>query len=155
MNGKKIAACILTTTTWLAAGCSRSAGDTDLLGQFAAATCVPPSQHDSDGARLWRERVTTASGLTVEIRGIEDRTGRIAVDFGSGDSVPAVDPGDFFAPVEVRLDKLREQLLVKAEGASAMGGGDETWLFMYDLRKRALLKKTQIDSKGWKDCPSQ
>jgi hypothetical protein len=98
--------------------------------------------------------VATASGLTVEIRGSNDATSRIDVLFGPSDIVEAVNPGDFFAPTEVRLDKLREQLLVKAEGASAMGGGSEIWLFRYDLQKRELLKKIKIDgSRAPKACP--
>jgi hypothetical protein len=156
MNGKDTTACILTAAMWFSAGCSRASGDAELLGQFAAATCVPPSQRDSDSLHRWREEVTTASGLTVEIRGINDPTGRIDVNFGPSDSVVAVDPGDFFAPTEVRLDKLREQLLVKAEGASAMGGGSEIWLFRYDLQKRELLRKAKIDlARAPKACPPQ
>ena len=141
------------TLTLVAIGCSRLADDAGVLAQFTAATCVPPSQQDSDGRRLWRERLTTASGLTVEIRGIDDPTGKIAVYFEPSDRVVAVDPGDFFAPKEVRLDAVREHLLVKSEGASAMGGGSQTRLLRYDMRKRERLPDIKIgDPQALHNC---
>jgi hypothetical protein len=146
VNVKSITAYTVATLTLVGVSCSRLFEDDEkLLAQFTAATCVPPSLQDSDGRHLWRERLTTASGLSVEIRGIDDPTGRIAVYFGPSDRAVAVDPGDFFAPKEVRLDAVREHLLVKSEGASAMGGGSQTRLLRYDLRRRERLPEIKID----------
>ena len=82
--------------------------------------CVSLAARQRRQASLAR-KVTTASDLTVEIRGIDDPTGRIDVYFGPSDRVVAVDPGDVFAPKEVRLDAVREHLLVNDKNVRVDG----------------------------------
>lgn len=128
-----------------AIACGRVATRQELIDRFSDAACVPPSERDSDSLYLWRETIKTQSGLEVQIRGISDPTGRIDVQFADGQLLQAVNPGDFFAPTDVRVDATGDLLFVKAQGSSVRGGGPQTWLFEYDLRQRQLVEKLRVD----------
>ena len=128
----------------LTSGCGWISGDAKSLEQFASAECLPPSEQTSDGYRIWSETVSTASGVTVEIRGSSAPTGLVRIAYGPDDVVVAF-ARDFFAPTDVRFDQVSEQVLVRAEGSSYWGGGEQTLLLTYDLRKRQVLSEISVD----------
>ena len=101
-------------------------------------------------SRVWRETITTQSGSQVDVRGIDDPVGLVRVLFATGESI-VVDPFDYLAPTEVRVDGVNDLLFVKAHGGSVRGG-EQTWLFKCDLRRRELVQKLQVDASVLPDC---
>ena len=100
--------------------CARVARSGQVIDQFSQASCVRPSQRDSDGFPMWREAIRTQSGIQVQVRGIEQSGGLVHVMFATGESI-VVDPFDYLAPTENR--GRRRQRSAVCEGPRRLSAG--------------------------------
>jgi len=73
----------------------------------------------------------------VKIFGAQEVGGRISVRFESdGEEKVAANSGDYIYPSDVRYDRELNRLYVRTSGRPPAFGGDQTWLFEYDLQRR-------------------
>ena len=71
--------------------------------------------------------------------------GRIVVRYQpDGPEVVAADAGDYVYPSDVRINKARTILVVKATGLAG-GIRHETWLYQYDLEAQRQLSRSLVD----------
>jgi hypothetical protein len=128
------------------ASCDRPIRSGGLLDAYRAAACVMPTfaKGVDPPTRGWDSTIVIAGGSKVTIRGAQLGWGEIAIQYEpDGRKVVAVDPGDYIAPNDVRLNDHRNRLYVKASGAAA-GIWEETWLYEYDLVERRPLRKSRV-----------
>ena len=126
--------------------CNRGKREGEIIDQFSRATCVPPSEKNSESRLLWRGPIKTQSGLRAVVLGINDLNGQIHVQFGTeSESVVAVFPKDFLGPTDVRIDTANDWLFVRAYGNTFFGGEAETWLYKYDLRDRRVISQSRVE----------
>jgi hypothetical protein len=59
--------------------------------------------------------------------------------------VVAANAGDYIYPADVRFDRQKERLFVKASGVPAAFGGPQTWLFDFDLAHRQQMDRVRVD----------
>jgi hypothetical protein len=88
----------------------------------------------------------TPKGVTVQISGAQVPGGQIDLRYQSdGTEVVAANAGDYIYPADVRFDKQKERLFVKASGVPAAFGGPQTWLFDFDLSRRQQIGRIRVD----------
>ena len=59
--------------------------------------------------------------------------------------VVAADAGDYILPTDIRWDDSEGRLFIKLDGAPAVGGPRETWLFVYDVAERKERARVLVD----------
>jgi hypothetical protein len=134
----------------LLAGCSRVIQHGPIITEYESAECISP--HLGPGitppTHVWDRSVTDSLGQNVRILGAEMPGGRIDVRYESdGADIVAANAGDYIYPADVRIDKLRQRLLVKASGITAAFSLPQTWLFEFDLTQRRLVDRARVDPK--------
>lgn len=72
--------------------------------------------------------------------------GRIDIRYQSDEAeVVAADAGDYIYPADVRVDRAKDRLFVKASGITAAFGAPQTWLFEFDLIHRKQISRAKIN----------
>jgi hypothetical protein len=134
------------------AGCDRTTRTGEIIDQYNIAQCVPVTSISQ--ARRWDYQMRTDKDL-IQVFGMAIPGGNIRLKYASdGRQEIAADPGDYIYPADVRLDRGNERLYVKASGSPAGFGGDQSWLFEYDLSQRHQVKRVRVDpSVLAKQCP--
>ena len=98
--------------------------------------------------RAWDYRLTTREGVVARISGAQMPGGRIVVTYMSdGKEKIAANAGDYVYPADVRLDPTSNRLYIKASGLAVLGG-QQTWLFEYDLNTRRQIERERVDPRG-------
>jgi len=116
-----------------------------IITKYGAAACIPFSaiQHAFPHVREWDTALTLRDGAQVIVKGFDTVSGNITVSYpATGRVVVAADPNDYIYPSDVRLDAQDELLYVKAQGLAVLGG-EQTWLFEFDLRKQRITERTR------------
>ena len=145
-SGRRRLVVLLVCMAVVACSCARPIRSGALLDAYRAAACVVPTLAEGvdPPTRGWDSTIVMAGGSKVTIRGAELGWGEITVQYEpDGRNVVAVDPGDYIAPNDVRLNDQRDRLYVKASGAAA-GIWEETWLYEYDLIEQRPLRKNRV-----------
>jgi hypothetical protein len=130
-----------------AVSCAPAVRSGPIIEQYRAAQCVEPSivAAISPPTRGWNADVTTAGGAEVNVRGAEMVGGLIVVRYQpDGPEVVAADAGDYVYPSDVRINKARTILVVKATGLAG-GIRHETWLYAFDLEGQRQLSRIPVD----------
>ena len=140
-------ACGLVTVGVLV-GCSRMVRSGPIISAYENAECIPVEfvPGSIPPTRVWDYKLVTPSGITVHISGAQMPGGRIDLTYQSdGMGVVAADAGDYIYPADVRFDRTKERLFVKASGVPAAFGGPQTWLFEFDLARRQEMGRVRVD----------
>ncbi len=135
----RIALCLLLSAV-LPVGCTRPIRNGPIITEYKDAECIPPrlGQRFIPPTHTWDYALTTAPGQTVRVSGAQMPGGRIDVHYESdGADVIAANAGDYIYPADVRIDKAKQRLLVKASGITAAFSVPQTWLFEFDLTRRS------------------
>jgi hypothetical protein len=132
----------------LLAGCSRVIRNGPIVTEYKSAECIPA--HFGAGitppTRTWGYSLTTSLGQSVRVLGAQMPGGRIDVRYESDRAdVTAANAGDYIYPADVRVDKAREKLFVKASGITAAFSQPQTWLFEFDLIRRGQIDRARVD----------
>jgi hypothetical protein len=130
----------------LSNACTYPTSNSPIIVKYRAAECIPFSVHPriQPRTREWDYNITLSDGVKVEIEGAQSPGGRVAAFYGiKREYAAAADPGDYIYPSDIRLNRRDELLYVKAYG-SAGGFATQTWLFEYDLRQRAIIKRLRV-----------
>jgi hypothetical protein len=118
-----------------------------IITKYGAAACVPFSaiQHlYPTHVREWDTALTLRDGAQLVVKGFDSVSSNVTVSYAAtGQVVVAADPNDYIYPSDVRLDAQNELLYVKAHG-SAVLGGEQTWLFEFDLRRQRITERTRV-----------
>lgn len=142
-----IVACGLATFGVLV-GCTRTVRSGPIISGYEIAECVPVERGPGIAApaRVWDYQLVTPKGVTVQISGAQVPGGQIDLRYQSdGTEVVAANAGDYIYPADVRFDKQKERLFVKASGVPAAFGGPQTWLFDFDLSRRQQIGRIRVD----------
>ncbi len=142
-----IVACGLITVAVLV-GCSRMVRSGPIISAYENAECIPVEFGPgiTPPTRAWDYLLVTRSGTTVHISGAQMPGGRIGLTYQSdGMEIVAANAGDYIYPADVRFDRQKERLFVKASGVPAAFGGPQTWLFDFDLTHRKQMDRVRVD----------
>ena len=143
----RTALCLLLSVA-LPTGCSRVIRSGPLITGYEVAECIPVhvGSGNAPPARSWDYSLATSSGQVIHISGAQMPGGRIDLQYQSDAAdVVAADAGDYIYPADVRVDKAKSRLFVKASGVPAAFGGPQVWLFEFDLAHRKQIDHARID----------
>ena len=129
-------------------GCTRIVRSGPVVSGYENAECVPVQFNPgtTPPTRAWDYQLVTPRGVTVRISGAQMPDGRIDLRYQSdGAEVVAANAGDYIYPADVRFDRTKERLFVKASGVPAAFGGPQTWLFEFDLARRQEMGRVRVD----------
>jgi hypothetical protein len=129
-------------------GCGRPLQSGALVESYRAADCIPVTFAPSvqPPTRAWDYKLGSSAGTDIQISGAETVGGRIALKYvADGTELVAANGGDFIYPTDVRIDRAKERLSIKAAGTPAAFGGHQTWLFEYDLKQRQQTARARVD----------
>jgi len=118
-----------------------------IIDQYRSAECVTPGIAEGvlPATRGWDVSLEMADKLTVRIKAGEHVGGNVVVrHLPDGQYLIIVPPQDYIYPNDVRVDRGRDMLYVKASGLAA-GIWSETWLYEYDIRQRKVLSRVLVD----------
>lgn len=140
----------------LTGGCRSPISHSELIERYKAASCIPVSQDDSPvHTRVWKTALTLTDRSKVMVVGTQSPGGRIDIDYlDQGRSVVAANAGDYIYPSDVRVNRQRNLLYVKAAG---LGGGiwEETWLFEYGIGDQKSLGRQKVAPSALPtECPA-
>jgi len=132
----------------LSTGCSCTLQGGPLVTGYENAQCIPV--HFVRGitlpTRSWDDSLTISSGQVVHVSGAQMPGGRIDIRYQSDEAeVVAADAGDYIYPADVRVDRAKDRLFVKASGITAAFGAPQTWLFEFDLIHRKQISRAKIN----------
>jgi hypothetical protein len=132
----------------LLVGCSRIIRSGPIITAYKSAECIPAHINAEIGppTPTWDYSLTTSAGQAVRVLGAQMPGGRIVVQYEpDGADIVAANAGDYIYPADVRIDRAREKLLVKASGIRAAFSQPQTWLFEFDLTRRAQIDRARVD----------
>jgi hypothetical protein len=141
------AICGLIGLSFLSA-CSHVLQHGPIISAYESATCVPPHQLGAVNFpdREWDNSITDSHGEAVRVLGAQMPGGRIEVRYGSDEgAVIAANAGDYIYPDDVRVDKTKQKIFVKASGITAALSAPQTWLFEFDLIQRKQSEFARVD----------
>lgn len=136
------------------ASCGPAARSGPLIDSYSHAECLPLTLELKSGppTRTWDYILQTRGAGAVHVIGKQMPGGVIAVEYADGKREIAANAGDYVYPADVRVDRARERLYVKADGIRI--NWRETWLFEYDLERRLQTARLHVDPKVLpEDCP--
>ena len=132
--------------------------DSPLIRAYRGATCVSPivAPNVQPASRQWDRPIQLRDGRRIVVLGLQAPSGAIALRYpGATQPTVAADAGDYVYPSDVRWDRGRERLYVKAQGLEAMGG-ERTVLFEYDLAAQRVLGRENVEPSTLPpECPAQ
>lgn len=134
-----IACCMLS-------GCTRAISRGPIIDRYKAAECVSPKtpQNNSANPQSWDSTIELTDKSQVQVEGATLPGGRINVHYlATGQTAEAANAGDYVYPADVRIDRRRDLLYVRASGLAG-GIWHETWLFEFDLRQKMLLQRHRV-----------
>jgi hypothetical protein len=144
----EIALCGLLSFTLLTS-CNHVVRNSPTITGYKNAECIPTRADDSESnppTRMWDVSLKASSGENIRIRGAQMPGGRIDVQYASdGSIVTAANAGDYIYPADVRIDKSKQRLFVKASGITAVFDRPQTWLFEFDLNRRSQIDRARVD----------
>jgi hypothetical protein len=126
--------------------CGRPLRSGVLIDAYRAADCVGPTfaRGVKPPTRGWDTRIAIAGGSAAIVEGADMVSGDIRLRYEPDrEEIVAVDPGDYISPHDVRLNRSRDRLYVKARGAAA-GVWQQTWLYEYDLLNRREVRRNRV-----------
>lgn len=129
-------------------GCTRMVRSGPIIDGYENAVCIPVEFGPgiTPPTRAWDYQLVTPRGMTVHISGAQMPGGRIDLRYQSDYAeVVAANAGDYIYPADVRFDRQKERLFVKASGVPAAFGGPQTWLFEFDLAHRQQVDRVRVD----------
>jgi len=132
----------------LLAGCNRVVRNGPIVTGYENAGCIPSQLGPgiTPPTRTWDFSLTTSTGETVRVLGAQMPGGRIDVRYlSNGADVVAANAGDYIYPADVRVDKARQKLFVRAGGITAAFSQPQTWLFEFDLARRRQIDRARVD----------
>jgi hypothetical protein len=144
----------------LAVGASACKGErgSELTMAYGAAACVSPvvAVGVQPPSRQWDRPIELRDGRRVVVLGLHAPGGAIALRYpGAAQPTVAADAGDYVYPSDVRWDRERDRLYVKAQGITA-AGGERTVVFEYDLASRREVRREAVDSSRLPaECPTE
>lgn len=144
----RTAFCLLLNIALLT-GCPRTLQKGPLIAGYESADCIPVrfAPRVTPPTRSWDDLITLSSGQIVHISGTAFPGGWIDVRYQSdGAAFVAVNPWDYMAPVDVRIDHAKNSLFLKESGVPASPfSRPQTWLFEFDLIHRKQIARAKID----------
>jgi hypothetical protein len=144
---KVVMALLLLSLSLCCVSCQKPARSGILIDRYRSAECVTPtlSKGFSTPTRGWDAEITLNSGMAVKVKGFDSVSGIITIHYlPDGPELTAVKPGDYIYPTDVRVDKAKSVLYVRADGTAA-GIWRQTWLYEYDLLYRKEISRTLVD----------
>jgi hypothetical protein len=152
-----LARCALAALALGASSCGRDR-DAELIHAYSAASCVSPviAADVQPPSRQWHRPIALLDGRRVVVMGVRAPGGAISLLY-SGMTQPAVaaNGGDYVYPSDVRWDRDRNRLYVKAQGVSA-AGGERTVLFEYDLAAQREVRRKSVEPGDLPaECPTE
>jgi hypothetical protein len=117
-----------------------------LIDAYRTADCVTPTFATGvqPPTRGWDTPIAIAGGAKATVVGADMVGGNITIRYAAdGVEVVAAQPGDYIYPNDVRLNRSRDRMYVKARGAAG-GIWEETWLYEYDLLKREQVRRERV-----------
>jgi hypothetical protein len=132
---------LLTATT--SVGCAQPIRAGAIIDRYHGADCLNPGPQQS--GRAWATQLRIREGEEVHVSGRQVPGGRIDVRFEpDGHQEVAADAGDYIYPSDVRFQRIGNRLYIRAEGRPAVFGGQQTWLFEYDLERRRRTGRVRV-----------
>jgi hypothetical protein len=149
--------CTVVAFAICASACSRERNG-GLIQAYGAASCVSPviAVGVQPPSRQWDRPIDLRDGRRVVVLGLRAPGGAISLRYpGTAQPTVAANGGDYVYPSDVRWDRDRDRLYVKAQGVSG-AGGERTVLFEYDLAAQREVRRDTVDSRGLpSECPTE
>ena len=151
----KVSPAIALLAVLFLAACDRPNRSGAIINHYSQAECTPVTNGSGSPARTWDYMLRTGAGISVHVFGRAIPGGRIDVEYSTdGRDEVAANAGDYIYPADVRFDRFRGRLYVKAAGVTAAFSKPQTWLFEYDIAGRRLIQRVRVDPKVLpSECP--
>jgi len=129
-------------------GCDRTVQTGAIIDRYNQAECIPVTlgNGSSSPTRTWDYTLITLKAGTVQISGRAVPDGDIQLtDRSNGWSEIIAKAGEYIYPADVRFARDSNVLYVRANGMAVPFGGNQTWLFEYDLSQRRQIQRVRVD----------
>jgi hypothetical protein len=129
------------------AGCAAVMQTGPIIDSYNRARCVSPRQDPT--MRVWDQEIELRNDALVRVSGARAFSGAVRVTYlADGREVVAAKVGDYYYPLDIRMDDTREHLYIRTEGCSPLAntpfGGCGVTLFEYDLNARQQTHRQRV-----------